>query len=98
LLATLPEANAEIWWFKKPLIFCIFYFKIFPAAEILGKKKIKIKMPLGYWEPTWIVVIMLMTYLLETAGMQSQNPMNNQFFFGGGFPLCSEIIFLGSKK
>jgi hypothetical protein len=23
--------------------------------------------------------------------------MNNQYFFGGGFPLCSEIIIFGSK-
>lgn len=39
LLATLPEANAEIWWFTKPLFFCIFYFKNFPNSEILGKKR-----------------------------------------------------------
>jgi hypothetical protein len=34
---------------------------------------------------------------IEIAGMQSQKPMNNQYFFGGGFPLCSEINFFGSK-
>ncbi len=35
---------------------------------------------LGYWEPTWIVIL-LITYLLETMGMQSQKPMNNQYFY-----------------